>query len=674
MVSRRIYAGFGLAASMLLAQAATAQDAATSATSPALTLAELATRFGARQFIHEIALSPDGRRVAIVENMADGTEILATADLVAGGVPKPVMHSPGGDSHLRGCFWATDTRLVCGMRYAVDEGRGLITATRMFALNADGSDGRKLTIDTNDRSRYSLQFAGRVIDQAGSDRSGTILMTRHFVPESTTGTSLASTAEGLGVERVNVVSLKRTIIDPPRKDGVDFITDGMGTVRLRAEALRDEAGYDQGEVDWFYRTTGSREWQPLGRVKTKAGIEEGFRPDSVDAKLNAVYGYDTKDGMKALYRIKLDGSMAKELVLARPDVDIDSVITIGRQHRVIGTSYATDRRQIEFFDPVLKQLSSSLGKALPGHPDVEFIDSSADETTLLLVASGDTNPGMVYRFDRTARHLEEVLPVRPELANISLATMRPISFTARDGSQVPGYLTLPVGSSGKGLPAIVMPHGGPSARDEWGFDWLAQFFASRGFAVLQPNFRGSAGYGAAWFQKNGFRSWKSAIGDVDDAGKWLVKEGIADPAKLAIVGWSYGGYAALQSGVYEPGLFKAIVAVAPVTNLASLASLQDNFADYYLEQSMIGTGPHVKEGSPAQNARQISVPVLMFHGARDQNVPIGQSREMLAKLKEAGKTVDLVEFPKLDHQLDDAAARASLLIRTDSFLRQSMGM
>ncbi|MEI9851159.1 MAG: alpha/beta fold hydrolase [Sphingomonas sp.] len=115
-----------------------------------------------------------------------------------------------------------------------------------------------------------------------------------------------------------------------------------------------------------------------------------------------------------------------------------------------------------------------------------------------------------------------------------------------------------------------MPHGGPGARDEWGFDWLAQFFAARGYAVLQPNFRGSAGYGEDWFLENGFKSWRTAIGDVNDGGRWLVGQGIAAPAKLAIVGWSYGGYAALQSAVLDPELFKAIVAIAPVTDLGAL--------------------------------------------------------------------------------------------------------
>ena len=229
-------------------------------------------------------------------------------------------------------------------------------------------------------------------------------------------------------------------------------------------------------------------------------------------------------------------------------------------------------------------------------------------------------------------------------------------------------------SDGKGLPAIVMPHGGPGSRDEWGFDWLSQYFAAKGYAVLQPNFRGSTGYGSAWFQKNGFQSWRTAIGDVNDAGRWLVSEGIASPAKLAIVGWSYGGYAALQSAVLDPDLFKAIVAIAPVTDLETLRGESVNFTNHAMVDTFIGHGPHVREGSPARNADRIKAPVLMFHADRDTNVDIAESRLMASKLKSAGKPVELVEFHALDHQIEDDAARATMLDKADGFLRASLKM
>ena len=250
----------------------------------------------------------------------------------------------------------------------------------------------------------------------------------------------------------------------------------------------------------------------------------------------------------------------------------------------------------------------------------------------------------------------------------------PVTYRAADGTQIPAYLTLPPGGAQRGLPAIVMPHGGPSARDEWGFDWLAQYFANRGYAVLQPNFRGSAGYGEAWFQRNGFVSWRTAIGDVNDAGRWLVGEGIAAPARLAIFGWSYGGYAALQSSVLDPELFRAIVAVAPVTDLNLARNEWVGFTNAANVRDFFGSGPHIREGSPLQNAERIRAPVLMFHGDLDRNVGIAQARAMDDRLRAAGRRSELVAFRGLDHQLDDSSARADLLRRSDAFLRQALGI
>lgn len=217
----------------------------------------------------------------------------------------------------------------------------------------------------------------------------------------------------------------------------------------------------------------------------------------------------------------------------------------------------------------------------------------------------------------------------------------------------------------------MLPHGGPSARDEWGFDWMAQFFAHQGYAVLQPNYRGSEGFGDAWMAQNGFRGWQTSIGDVTAGGRWLVGQGV-DPNRLAVAGWSYGGYAALQSGVAEPGLFKAIVAIAPVTDLALLWEEARNFANYELVRQFVGQGPHVRAGSPLHNVERIAAPVLLFHGGRDTNVGVVHSQRMDAALRSAGKHSELVAFPELEHDLGDSAARTQMLQRIGEFLEASL--
>jgi dipeptidyl aminopeptidase/acylaminoacyl peptidase len=633
----------------------------------------LARKFGALESIQQASLSPDGNRVALI-GWVSGVQVITIADLVAGGTPKQILGTDPKDGRLSWCSWATDTRLICQVRIIDNDAGKLIGFSRMIAINSDGTKLVRLSVDINSRSMGIMQDGGGVIDWDIAGSPGTVLMTREFIPEHTTGTIISHSEAGLGVEKVDTLTLKRSRVEPPRGDVFEYISDGHGSVRIMGTQRSTDQGYLRGNLIYFFRQPGSREWQPLSTVNSGDAGNGGFEPIAVDRSRNVVFGFDGKDGRNALYSIALDGSNRRELILARTDVDIDGLVRIGRDDRVVGATYATERRATDFFDPELKKLSAALGKALPGKPSVSVVDASIGESKLLLVAWSDTNPGVYYTYDKETRQLAEVLAVREELRGQGLAQMQPITYTAADGTVIPAYLTLPPGSTGKGLPAIVMPHGGPGARDEWGFDWLVQFFAARGYAVLQPNFRGSTGYGAAWYQRNGFKSWQVAIGDVNDAGRWLVKQGITTPAKLGIVGWSYGGYAALQSSVLDPDLYQAIVAIAPVTDLERLRQESEGFTNYNLVDQFIGRGAHVKEGSPAQKAAVIKAPVLLFHGTLDQNVGVGESRLMEDRLKAAGKRVTYVEFAGLDHQLGNAAARTRLLSESDAFLREAFGL
>jgi dipeptidyl aminopeptidase/acylaminoacyl peptidase len=635
---------------------------------------EAARRFGARDNVTNVTISPDGKALAVIQPTAGRGAVLSIIHLDGDGSLKPILRSSGNPERLRYCRWSANTRLVCGL-YVIDQiGTSFYGYTRLFSINADGSDQKLLSARG---SEYSLGIAlggGGVIDWLGDKGVNNVLMQRYVVPEMTTGHLTARTSEGLAVERVDTRTLERATVEPPRGGVIGYVTDGRGVVRLMARRPTTTLGQNAGRYDFLYRRKNSREWLPLTTITTSGGRAKGFEPQAVDPDLDLVYGLDSAGGRVGLYSIALDGSMTKKLVFERPDADIDGLIQIGRQDRVVGASWITDKRQSAMFDPPLKQFAASLSKALPGAPLTSFVDASADEQKLVMSARSDVDPGRFYLFDKTTRKLAEILPIRPQLANVTLATVKPISFPAADGTMVPGYLTLPPGSDGKNLPAIVLPHGGPWARDEWNFDWLPQFFANRGYAVLQPNYRGSTGYGDDWFQQNGFRSWKTAVGDIDDGGRWLVKQGIADAGKLAIIGWSYGGYAALQSGAVDPTLFKAIVAIAPVTDFEMLRDeWKGDSTPASLDQTF-GTHATAEEGSPARHADRFAAPVLLFHGDRDQNVSIRESRLMASRLKGAGKRVQFVEYEGLDHQLDDDAARTDLLDKADTFLRTTMKM
>jgi dipeptidyl aminopeptidase/acylaminoacyl peptidase len=659
--------------------AAAATLAALAGAAQARELADPAAAFGARESIRSIALSPDGRTLAFVQPAAGQGAVLYTVDIAGGGDPRGSVRSDGVEQRLGNCEFVAARRLVCQVFLVSRAEAGseslLLTASRLVALDADGSNMRVLGERDSFDQQYQRFFGGRIIDYLpGSE--GSVMMIQQFVPDERTGSRMGRRGEGLGVVRIDTNNLRSATIEAPRDEAAGFLTDGRGTVRMMlARNASDATGELSNRVEVRYRRVGSSDWESFGsyEIDPRTGRRRsGAVPVAVDHRLNAAYVIEKLDGRDALYRVSLDGSMRRELVLSHPSVEIDQLIRIGRSNRVVGASFATERRVAQYFDPELRRIAEQLHRALPNLPMINFVDASEDESKLLILATSDTDPGRYYLYDRGTRQLNELMLIRPQLEDVPLASVRPVSYRAADGTQIPAYLTLPPGrANARGLPAIVMPHGGPGARDEWGFDWLAQYFANRGFAVLQPNFRGSAGYGDAWFQQNGFRSWRTAIGDVNDAGRWLVSEGIADPAKLAILGWSYGGYAALQANVLDPALFRAAVAIAPVTDLELTRS--ENGASLALFD-FVGAGAHVREGSPAQNAAAIRAPVLIFHGALDRNVGIRQARLMRDRLHDAGRQVELVEFPSLDHQLDDSAARTRMLRDSDAFLRRALAI
>lgn len=630
--------------------------------------ADNATLYGMRNSIGDISMSPDGTQLAYIQPARERGLVLFVAS-AEGGEPKPVFQSDGAPWHLAWCSWASNVRIVCTLYGVYDPGYGYVLPfTRLVAVGTDGRNMKQLGQNSLNSAYGLRQFDGQIIAWPAAD-DGQVVMTREYRQEEQTNTRLASVAEGVGVDMVDTASLRVRRIENPRIDASRYLADETGAVRIVGVRSTDAQGMMRDLMIYSYRKPGSRDWKPLSRVTSEG---DAFDPEAVDAERNLAYGFKNKDGRRAAYAVTLGETAPETLLFAHDRVDVGEFIRIGRTGRVIGVSYTTDKPEYKLFDEEYAALAAKLQKALPGLPIVNFIDASRDESRLLLFAGSDTDPGRYYVYDKASRKLGEVALARPDLEGRPQAEVKPVSYAAADGTSIPAYLTLPPGSDGRKLPAIVMPHGGPSARDEWGFDWLAQYYAAQGYAVIQPNFRGSAGYGDDWYVENGFKSWRIAVGDVNDAGRWLVKEGIADPAKLAVVGWSYGGYAALQSAVLDPDLFKATVAIAPVTDLKALVGKARNFTNGKLVSDFVGTGPHLVEGSPLQQVAKMKAPVLMFSGDQDLNVDISQARAMEAALKAAGKPVEMVTYRGLDHQLYDSAARADMLRRSDSFLKAAL--
>ncbi len=636
---------------------------------------DAAEAFGARPDVSALRLSPDGQSVAFVSPLPGQAAAVYTLSLAPGAKSKGVLSADGKPYRLQGCNWVANDRLVCTVFALVPDPQaihGFLPITRMMAVNSDGTNLQQLSAKMDQHSRGYLLQDATVIDWV-TDQDASVLVARNYLPNDYLGSHIGSKAEGLGVDLLDTRTLAVKHLIAPDANAIAYISDGRGTVRIVARRNTGSGGLDRGVVTYLYRLPGSDAWHTLSSYNEND--RTGFRPVAVDHDLNIAYGWKKLDGRIALYSMSLDESPQEKLIYSRPDVDLQSLIRIGRRNRVVGVSYSTEVQHSEYFQDDIRQMLAALHKALPQQPLLGVADSNLVESKMLVVAGSDTDPGVYYLFDRPTHTLQTFLVERTALEGVKLAHVKPIVYPAADGQMVPGYLTLPPDvDNPHNLPAIVMPHGGPSSRDEWGFDWLAQFYAARGYVVLQPNFRGSAGFGDAWFEQNGFKSWEIAVGDVVAAGRWLVSEGIADPSKLGIVGWSYGGYAALQSVAVDPRLFKAIIATAPVTDLAALKEERRYWTDFQVTSEFIGDGAHMRDGSPITHAGQFKQPVLLFHGTNDRNVSVDESRHMQAALKSAGVQSELVTYEGRDHQLDDSTVRTDMLRKSDAFLRHAFGL
>jgi dipeptidyl aminopeptidase/acylaminoacyl peptidase len=360
-------------------------------------------------------------------------------------------------------------------------------------------------------------------------------------------------------------------------------------------------------------------------------------------------------------------------------VDFGSAMFSEVTDELVGTSYDDDRVRQYFKDKTLDADYHWLQKELPGK-EITFGSHTKDEKLWLVSAHGDTEPGETYLFDRTARKLTLQYRVRDKVPRADLASMKPIRYKSSDGLEIPAYLTLPKGVPAKSLPTLVVPHGGPWARDEWGYNGLAQFFANRGYAVLMPNFRGSTGFGKE-FLNAGNGEWGHKMQDDITWGvKHLITEGIADPKRIGILGGSYGGYATLAGVTFTPDVYRAAVDIVGPSNLLTLL---DAIPPYWEAGRKImysrmadPTTPAGKkwmeERSPLNSASKIKTPLMVVQGANDPRVNRGEAEQIVIALRDRKFPVEYLLAPDEGHGFQRPVNNMAMFMAVEKFLAQQL--
>lgn len=401
----------------------------------------------------------------------------------------------------------------------------------------------------------------------------------------------------------------------------------------------------------------------------------GFTKDPNELIIGAYQGKDTR----GLYVYDLRVKKMTRKLFHNDKYDVGNVILNSDGSDVIGVSYVGESVEKELFDAY----DTSLDYVRSQLPDrtIDFIDQSKNSEYILFNASNAYDPGGLMIMETSTKKIQMLKSKYAKLEPNDLGLVVNVRYSARDGVKIPAYVTLPPTvndtASIKNLPFIVLPHGGPYARESDRFDYLAQFFATRGYGVLQMNFRGSSGYGKT-FEDQGRENWVVMQEDVEDGAKWLLKKGYADPDRMCIAGWSYGGYAALMGALKNPDLYSCAISMAGVTDLQDIIRDVEKYQfGKITARNFILKGfeskDDIKANSPVKLADTLITPLFLAHGTADQRVHFDQYKRMKSALRKSDADVTYLEFKEEDHFLSNQNNRQKFLVEIDKFLKKHIG-
>ncbi|WP_457665302.1 S9 family peptidase [Thiolapillus sp.] len=605
----------------------------------------------------QVSLSPDGKHLAAIAPVGNSRNLV----IVDRSTMKPLAVTSLTKQDVASYQWANNERLL----FSVEE-----DGNESFALNAVNIDGSKPRVLVKaSRGIQLIPRYTRMIDRLREDD-------RHVIVISND-------------RKLQFPDLYRMDIYNGRKKRLtsnpgDFTGWGMDWDHKVRIAMRQIVAKDKSDAssELLYRETEDAPWKVLATSSLgKEGTGyAGFTPDNKSLYIVSAVGRDRM----ATY--KLDPATGKkELVFGHDEVDVGGPGFSPKDHRALAIGYVTDKPHIHYLDKKFSDIQKALDKALPG--TVNRITSlTDDEKTAVITASSDKTPGTYYLLETEPKlKLTYLAQIADRIKPEDMADMKPISYKARDGLLIHGYLTLPKGAEGKPVPLIIHPHGGPyGPRDNWGWNPEVQFLANRGYAVLQMNFRGSGGYGNK-FEVGAWKQWGLQMqDDISDAVKWAIDEGISDPKRVCIYGGSYGGYATMAGLTMTPELYKCGINYVGVVDLDMLEEWDTD--KHHDESGALTAWFHraignpddpkdqarMKKTSPINLLANLDDPLFIIHGRRDPRVEIKQAEELMDKLDDLGKPYIKLIKKKEGHGFRREKNRLELYKMMDAFLKKNL--
>lgn len=600
-------------------------------------------------------LSQDGTRVVFLVRNYPARRSVAVYDVKAqkGGI----VFVPT-DYDVDFAFWKGD-RIVLGGDAGGNESFSL------RSIKADGSDLRDLNESAKKYRPVDGPAGGRLYSRLPDDPEN-VLVAGFGVRRDQAGRW--ESIRPFGFYRLNVVSGKRILVEAWTERATGYFLDDR-TGRIYARTLQS------GPNQILEMKSISGEYRRVGEYKGSSLPYEfvGLLPGEKEAVVIARDTSEARDrGLLGLF----DREQVKEgkALYAPPQGEITRIHR-DRLGRIVGVSYEGEKELTDWFDPQWARSHASLTATFPGQT-VSFVDSTDDAMVHIVYVRSDRDEGAFYLFNAAAPSIVLLGRLNPKIDPKLMAARRPIHYTARDGLEIHGYLTLPLGREQQKNPLILLPHGGPfGPRDSWEFDPDSQFLANRGYAVLQVNFRGSGGYGVR-FLRAGYRQWgRKMQDDLTDAVGWAVKEGITAPDQVAIYGASYGGYAALAGLVFTPELYRCGINYVGVTDLRMLVRPNEGAArgEELFYDERIGTDMNeLRDRSPVEHVADIRVPTLHAYGENDPRVDIAQWHALERELKKHGKSYLYIHGADEGHGFGDEAKSREFYGAMEKFLAENL--